>query len=52
MLDGLTAPHWIRPLLRTASFCRRRLEANAAPTTVRKEWDVLMRIINPAGDFE
>ena len=34
------------------SYIAARLEAGAAPGTVRKEWGVLMRILNLAVDFE
>ncbi len=34
------------------AYIAARLNANAAPATVRKEWGVLMRIINLAVDFE
>jgi hypothetical protein len=34
------------------AYITTRLEAGAAPGTIRKEWGVLMRILNLAVDFE
>ena len=44
-LDSLTAEDGL-------SYIAARLDAGAAPGTVRKEWGVLMRILNLAVDFE